>query len=161
MGTRLGCSVYPCCKKPDINAEKRDRRYKNLHFLVPTVVFQDSRSLREGDAFTGNVGIAPVSGLLKINAGGVFGLMEGSWNAQNSYSAAYPSTASRRPHGRYCLNEGIGRFDKNKTSNLQITYNDVAHSKDSKLLEQVTSNSCSTPTGVKRCFINTFYLTNG
>ena len=65
---------------------------------IPTVIFQDSRSSREGDAFTGNVGIAPVSGLLKINAGGVLGLMEGSWNAQNSYSAAYPSTASRRPH---------------------------------------------------------------
>ena len=84
--------------KPGIGCNKRDRRYKNLHFLVPTVVFQNSRSLREGDAFAGNVGIAPVSGLLKINAGGVFGLMEWSWNAQNSYSAAYPSTASRRPH---------------------------------------------------------------
>ena len=35
--------------------------------------------------------------------------------------------------GRFCLDEGIGIFDKNRTSNLHTANNDVAHSKDSRL----------------------------
>ena len=52
--------------------------------------------------------------------------------------------------GRYCLDEGIGIFDKNRTSNLQTANNDVAHSKDSRLQEFVNSKSTRIPTGVKR-----------
>jgi hypothetical protein len=52
--------------------------------------------------------------------------------------------------GRYCLDEGIGIFDKNRTSNLQAANNDVAHSKDSRLQELVNSKSTRIPTGVKR-----------
>ena len=52
--------------------------------------------------------------------------------------------------GRYCLDEGIGIFDKNRTSNLQTANNDVAHSKDSRLQELVNSKSNRIPKGVKR-----------
>ena len=52
--------------------------------------------------------------------------------------------------GRYCLDEGIGIFDKNRTSNLQTANNDVAHSKDSRLQELINSKSTRIPTGVKR-----------
>ena len=51
--------------------------------------------------------------------------------------------------GRYCLDEGIGIFDKNRTSNLQTANNDVAHSKDSRMQELVNSKSTMVPTGVK------------
>ena len=40
--------------------------------------------------------------------------------------------------GRYCLDEGIGIFDKNRTSNVQIANKDVSMSNDNKLLEAVS-----------------------
>lgn len=53
--------------------------------------------------------------------------------------------------GRYCLDEGIGIFDKNRASNLQTANDDVAHSKDSRLQELVNSKSTRIPMGgVKR-----------
>ena len=52
--------------------------------------------------------------------------------------------------GRYCLDEGIGIFDKNRTSNIQTANNDVARSKDSRLVDIVNSKSTKIPTGVKR-----------
>lgn len=42
---------------------------------------------------------------------------------------------------RYCLDEGIGIFDKNRTSNIQTANNDVARSKDSRLQELVNSQN--------------------
>ena len=42
VGTRIGCFVYPRCVKPDKMPSKRDCRYKNPHFLVPTVFYQIS-----------------------------------------------------------------------------------------------------------------------
>ena len=48
------------------------------------------------------------------------------------------------------MKEGIGIFDKNRTSNIQAANNDVAHSKDSRLQEQVISKSAKVPTGIKR-----------
>ena len=51
--------------------------------------------------------------------------------------------------GRFCLDEGIGIIDKNRTSNLQTANNDVAHSKDARLCELVNSKSNRIPTGVK------------
>lgn len=38
----------------------------------------------------------------------------------------------KKAMGRYCLDEGIGIFDKYRTSNLQTANDDVAHSKDSR-----------------------------
>ena len=58
--------------------------------------------------------------------------------------------ASKEAMGRYCLDEGIGIFDKNRTSNLQTANNDVAHTKDSRLQELVNSKSNRIPKGVKR-----------
>ena len=52
--------------------------------------------------------------------------------------------------GRYCLDEGIGIFDKNRTSNIQTANSDVARSKDSRLLELVNSKTTRIPNGVKR-----------
>jgi hypothetical protein len=43
--------------------------------------------------------------------------------------------------GRYCLDEGIGIFDKNRTSNVQTANKDVSISNDSKLLEDVSMSN--------------------
>jgi hypothetical protein len=51
---------------------------------------------------------------------------------------------------RYCLDEGIGIFDKSRTSNIQTANEDVARTKDSILIEQLNSRSNRIPTGVKR-----------
>lgn len=56
----------------------------------------------------------------------------------------------KKAMGRYCIDEGIGIFDKNRTSNLQTANDDVAHSKDSRLQELVNSKSTRIPMGVKR-----------
>ena len=48
VGTQNHSSSPRRYTKPGIRCNKRDRRYENLHFLVPTVIFQDSRSSREG-----------------------------------------------------------------------------------------------------------------
>ena len=39
---------------------------------------------------------------------------------------------------------------KNRTSNIQTANSDVAHSKDSRLLELVNAKSAKVPTGIKR-----------
>ena len=48
------------------------------------------------------------------------------------------------------MKEGIGIFDKNRTSNIQTANNDVAHSKDSRLVDMVNSKSYIIQTGLKR-----------
>ena len=48
------------------------------------------------------------------------------------------------------LDEGIGIFDNNRTSNIQTANSDVARSKDSRLLELVNSKTTGIPNGVKR-----------
>lgn len=104
----------------------------------------------KGDAFAGSVGIDPVSGLLKINAGGNFGPMEWFQERTDSVFNSVSIDSIKETMGRYCLDEDIGIFDKNRTSNLQTTNNDVAHSRDSRLQELVNSKSTRIPSGVKR-----------
>ena len=124
----------------------------SIHFANAyyPVIFHDRVEIWKGDAFAGSVGIDPVSGLLKINAGGDFGPMEWFQERTESVFNSVSVDSIKEAIGRYCLDEGIGIFDKNRTSNLQTANNDVAHSKDSRLQELVNSKSTRIPTGVKR-----------
>ena len=48
------------------------------------------------------------------------------------------------------IDEGIGIFDKNRTSNIQTANNDVAHSKDSRLLDIVNVKNTKISSGIKK-----------
>ena len=113
-------------------------------------IFHDRVEIWKGDVLAGSVGIDPSSGLLKINAGGDFGPMEWFQERTESVFNSVSLDSIKESMGRYCLDEGIGIFDKNRTSNIQTANNDVAHSKDSRLLELVNSKSAKVPTGIKR-----------
>ena len=113
-------------------------------------IFHDRVEIWKGDVLAGSVGIDPISGLLKINAGGDFGPMEWFQERTESVFNSVSLDSIKEAMGRYCLDEGIGIFDKNRTSNIQTANNDVAHSKDSRLLELVNSKSAKVPTGIKR-----------
>ena len=113
-------------------------------------IFHDRVEIWKGDTFAGSVGIDSSSGLLKINAGGDFGPMEWFQERTESVFNNVSIDSVKEAMGRYCLDEGIGIFDKNRTSNLQTANNDVAHSKDARLCELVNSKSNRIPTGVKR-----------
>lgn len=113
-------------------------------------IFHDRVEIWKGDTFAGSVGIDPSSGLLKINAGGDFGPMEWFQKRTESVFNSVAIDSIKEAMGRFCLDEGIGIFDKNRTSNLQTANNDVAHSKDARLCELVNSKSNRIPTGVKR-----------
>ena len=121
--------------------------FANAYFPV---IFHDRVEIWKGDTFAGSVGIDPVSGLMKINAGGDFGPMEWFQERTESVFNSVSMDSIKEAMGRYCLDEGIGIFDKNRTSNIQTANNDVAHSKDSRLQELVNSKSMRIPTGVKR-----------
>ena len=113
-------------------------------------IFHDRVEIWKGDVLAGSVGIDPTSGLLKINAGGDFGPMEWFQERAESVFNSVSMDGIKEAMGRYCLDEGIGIFDKNRTSNIQTANNDVAHSKDSRLLELVNSKSIRISTSVKR-----------
>ena len=113
-------------------------------------IFHDRVEIWKGDTFAGSVGIDSSSGLLKINAGGDFGPMEWFQERTESVFNSVSIDSIKETMGRFCLDEGIGIFDKNRTSNLQTANNDVAHSKDARLCELVNSKSNRIPTGVKR-----------
>jgi len=113
-------------------------------------IFHDRVEIWKGDTFAGSVGIDSSSGLLKINAGGDFGPMEWFQERTESVFNSVSIDSIKETMGRFCLDEGIGIFDKNRTSNLQTANNDVAHSKDARLCELVNSKSSRIPTGVKR-----------
>ena len=121
--------------------------FANAYFPV---IFHDRVEIWKGDNFAGSVGIDPASGLLKINAGGDFGPMEWFQERTESVFNSVSLDSIKEAMGRYCLDEGIGIFDKNRTSNIQTANNDVAHSKDARLCELVNSKSNRIPTGVKR-----------
>ena len=121
--------------------------FANAYFPV---IFHDRVEIWKGDNFAGSVGIDPASGLLKINAGGDFGPMEWFQERTESVFNSVSMDSIKEAMGRYCLDEGIGIFDKNRTSNIQTANNDVARSKDSRLIDIVNSKSTKIPTGVKR-----------
>ena len=113
-------------------------------------VFSDKVEIWKGDVFAGSVGIDPQSGLLKINQGGDFGPME--WYGERTDSVFNSVTLDNilQSIGRYCLDEGIGIFDKNRTSNLEVASNDVVKSKDPVLSEAITATQQNKQSSLKR-----------
>ena len=113
-------------------------------------VFSDKVEIWKGDVFAGSVGIDPQSGLLKINQGGDFGPME--WYGERTDSVFNSVTLDNilQSIGRYCLDEGIGIFDKNRTSNLEVASNDVVKSKDPVLNEAITATQQNKQSSLKR-----------
>ena len=113
-------------------------------------VFSDKVEIWKGDVFAGSVGIDPQSGLLKINQGGDFGPME--WYGERTDSVFNSVTLDNilQSIGRYCLDEGIGIFDKNRTSNLEVASNDVVKSKDPVLNEAISASQQTKQASIKR-----------
>ena len=113
-------------------------------------VFSDKVEIWKGDVFAGSVGLDPQSGLLKINQGGDFGPME--WYGERTDSVFNSVTLDNilQSIGRYCLDEGIGIFDKNRTSNLEVASNDVVKSKDPVLNEALAASQQTKQASIKR-----------
>ena len=101
-------------------------------------IFSERVEIWKGDVFAGSVGIDPSSGLLKINHGGDFGPMEWYGDRTESVFNSISMDSIKESIGRYCLDEGIGIFDKNRTSNVQTANKDISTSNDSKLLEAIS-----------------------
>ena len=101
-------------------------------------IFSERVEIWKGDVFAGSVGIDPSSGLLKINQGGDFGPMEWYEDRTESVFNSISMNSIKESIGRYCLDEGIGIFDKNRTSNVQTANKDISMSNDSKLLEAIS-----------------------
>lgn len=101
-------------------------------------IYSERVEIWKGDVFAGSVGIDPSSGLLKINQGGDFGPMEWYGDRTESVFNSISMDSIKESIGRYCLDEGIVIFDKNRTFNVQTANKDVSMSNDSKLLEAVS-----------------------
>lgn len=102
-------------------------------------VFSDRVEIWKGDVFAGSVGIDPNCGLLRINQGGDFGPMEWYGDRTESVFNSVSMDSIKESIGRYCLDEGIGIFDRNRTSNLEIAAHDVVHSQDKVLNDAISS----------------------
>jgi hypothetical protein len=101
-------------------------------------VFSDKVEIWKGDIFAGSVGIDPQSGLLRINQGGDFGPMEWYGDRTESVFNSVSIDSIKESIGRYCLDEGIGIFDKHRTSNIEIAAHDVVQSKDKVLSDAIS-----------------------
>ena len=113
-------------------------------------VFSDKVEIWKGDVFAGSVGIDPQSGLLKINQGGDFGPMEWYGERTDSVFNSVSLENILQSIGRYCLDEGIGIFDKSRTSNIEVATNDVVRSKDPVLSEAITATQQNKQSSLKR-----------
>lgn len=100
-------------------------------------LFSERVEIWKGDIFAGSVGIDPSSGLLKINQGGDFGPMEWFEERTDSVFNSVSLDSIKDSIGRYCLDEGIGICDANRTLNVETANRDVANSKDSKLIAAI------------------------
>ena len=113
-------------------------------------VFSDKVEIWKGDVFAGSVGIDPQSGLLKINQGGDFGPMEWYGERTDSVFNSVSLENILQSIDRYCLDEGIGIFDKSRTSNIEVATNDVVRSKDPVLSEAITATQQNKQSSLKR-----------
>ena len=113
-------------------------------------IFSERVEIWKGDVFAGSVGIDPSSGLLKINQGGDFGPMEWYGDRTESVFNSISMDSIKESIGRYCLDEGIGIFDKNRTSNVETANNDVSASKDARLLSALEQPSIKQSSAMKR-----------
>ena len=106
-------------------------------------LFSERVEIWKGDIFAGSIGINPSSGLLKINQGGDFGPMEWFEERTDSVFNSVSLDSIKDSIGRYCLDEGIGICDANRTLNVETANRDVANSKDSKLIAAIDNTpSC-------------------
>ena len=111
----------------------------SIHFAnaYSPEVFSDKVEIWKGDVFAGSVGLDPQSGLLKINQGGDFGPMEWYGERTDSVFNSVSMDNILQSIGRYCLDEGIGIFDANRTLNIETANRDVVNSKDPKLIDAI------------------------
>ena len=103
----------------------------------------------KGDIFAGSVGIDASCGLLRINQGGDFGPMEWFGERTDSVFSSVSLDSIKESIGRYCLDEGIGICDANRTSNVETANRDVANSKDFKLIDAI-DNTPNRQQSIKR-----------
>lgn len=104
-------------------------------------IFSERVEIWKGDIFAGSVGLDPSNGLLKINQGGDFGPMEWFGERTDSVFNSVSIDSIKESIGRYCLDEGIGICDTNRTLNIETANRDVAGSKDTRLIESIDNNT--------------------
>jgi len=121
--------------------------FANAYFPV---VFSERVEVWKGDIFAGSVGLDPSTGLLKINQGGDFGPMEWFNERTDSVFNSVSVDSIKESIGRYCLDEGIGICDANRTSNVETANKDVARSKDVRLTESLENPGTRQTPGIKR-----------
>lgn len=112
-------------------------------------IFSERVEIWKGDIFAGSVGIDASCGLLRINQGGDFGPMEWFGERTDSVFNSVSLDAIKESIGRYCLDEGIGICDANRTSNVETANRDVANSKDFKLIDAI-DNTPNRQQSIKR-----------
>ena len=100
-------------------------------------IFSERVEIWKGDIFAGSVGIDASCGLLRINQGGDFGPMEWFGERTDSVFSSVSLDSIKESIGRYCLDEGIGICDANRTSNVETANRDTANSKDFKLIDAI------------------------
>ena len=108
--------------------------FANAYFPV---VFSERVEVWKGDIFAGSAGLDPANGLLKINQGGDYGSMEYFGPRTESVFNSVNIASIKESLGRYCLDEGIGIYDRNRTSNIETANKDVSSSMDNNLLNAV------------------------
>ena len=108
--------------------------FANAYFPV---VFSERIEVWKGDIFAGSAGLDPANGLLKINQGGDYGSMEYFGPRTESVFNSVNIASIKESLGRYCLDEGIGIYDRNRTSNIETANKDVSSSMDNNLLNAV------------------------
>lgn len=113
-------------------------------------IYTERVEIWKGDVFAGSVGIDPSHGLLKINQGGDFGPMEWYGNRTESVFNSVSMESIKESISRFCLDEGIGIFDKNRTSNIEVASNDVVKSKDPVLNEALSASQQTKQASIKR-----------
>ena len=113
-------------------------------------IFSDKIEIWKGDVFAGSVGIDPQSGLLRINQGGDFGPMEWFGDRTESVFNSVSPDSIKESIARFCLDEGIGIFDKDRTSNIDVASKDAVNSKDPILSEAISASQQSKQAYMKR-----------
>lgn len=113
-------------------------------------VFSERVEIWKGDIFAGSVGIDPMSGLLKINQGGDFGPMEWFGERTDSVFNSVSMDSIKGSIGRYCLDEGIGICDTNRTLNIETANKDIAQSRDKILNEALDNPALRQASSIKR-----------
>lgn len=106
-------------------------------------IFHDRVEIWRGDLFAGAVGIDGSSGLLRIYQGSDLGLDEyGIGRTENVFNSLDPDSI-KESISRFCLDHGIGIFDKDRTLNLKTANDDIARSSDRSLIDSISESATS------------------